>query len=266
MEQDIRTLQSKLLEILKDFDSFCKENDIEYTLAYGTVIGAVRHGGFIPWDDDIDVEMTPENYYKFLSTFENNEEYTLQKDTVDYPLPFSKLRANKTTFIEDIPYRKKYKKINQGMYIDILCMDKVPNNNFLQKLQYSFAMITKSQSLFLRGYNAKTFKKKIIIFFSCILLPFRKLMLKFVKRFNNNKNIHTYTDFVVSRKLYFDENVFFPVKMMKFCDTNFPVPNQYDKYLRDIYGDYNILPSEEERLARIHAKLFYVDKPYKDYI
>ena len=93
---NLEELHKSLLEILDDFDTFCKESNIEYSLAYGTLLGAVRHKGFIPWDDDLDVMMTRENYNKFLSLFKNDEKYTLQKEQVDYPLYFSKLRKNKT--------------------------------------------------------------------------------------------------------------------------------------------------------------------------
>ena len=92
--KNLDSLHTVLHEILDDFDSFCHSNDIQYSLAYGTVLGAVRHKGFIPWDDDLDVMMTRENYNKFLTLFKNNEKYTLQAEQKDYPLYFSKLRKN----------------------------------------------------------------------------------------------------------------------------------------------------------------------------
>lgn len=136
--KELDTLHKTLLEILNDFDSFCRSNNIQYSLAYGTVLGAVRHKGFIPWDDDLDVMMTRENYNKFLWLYKDNEKYTLQKEQIDYPLYFSKLRKNETTFIENIKYRKKWKNIHQGIYIDIFPEDKVAKNKFLCFLQTVF--------------------------------------------------------------------------------------------------------------------------------
>ena len=88
----MKDVQKGSLEILKKIDEICSRLNLKYCLAYGTLIGAVRHKGFIPWDDDLDVMMTRENYKKFLLVFKNNEKYTLQKEQVDFPLYFSKLR------------------------------------------------------------------------------------------------------------------------------------------------------------------------------
>ena len=201
--KNLDSLHAVLHEILDDFDSFCRSNDIQYSLAYGTVLGAVRHKGFIPWDDDLDVMMTRENYNKFLTLFKNNEKYTLQKEQIDYPLYFSKLRKNGTTFIENIKYRKKWKNIHQGIYIDIFPLDKVSSNKIEAKMQTVFSNILISQMLFLRGYQTKKLLKWVFMLFSILFIPFRKFLFNYVTKFNSRKNFDYYTCyFGETKKIY----------------------------------------------------------------
>jgi lipopolysaccharide cholinephosphotransferase len=101
-QQTVRDVQIKILEIMKYIDKLCRENGIVYYIMGGTALGAVRHGGFIPWDDDLDIFMTPEQYMKFKTVFEEqySDTFILQewKTTPDY-LEYAKVRMNGTTFI-----------------------------------------------------------------------------------------------------------------------------------------------------------------------
>ena len=93
----LRRQQQRMLDILLYVDKVCRENDIRYWLSSGTLLGAVRHGGFIPWDDDLDIEMLKEDYEKFMRVFVDNDDYVLQTRHNDkyYLLPFAKLRLQK---------------------------------------------------------------------------------------------------------------------------------------------------------------------------
>lgn len=271
MYSSIRELQLKLLEMIKDLDSFCNENNISYCLCGGNVLGAVRHNGFIPWDDDIDVQMLRQDYDRFLQIFNNTDKYYLQKDTRDYPLQFSKLRANNTTFIEDIPYKKKYKKIHQGIYIDIFPVDKVSNNKIKAKLQEIYSNILISQSLFLRGYpkSHNSFKKRIIMAISFFLLPFRKYFYEYVKSFNKKSDNEYVCSFYGTTKpkiFQKKESFSLPLTRLKFEDVYLPVMNNYEQFLSDAYGDYMKLPSQEEINYNIHAKIVKLDEPYQNYL
>ncbi len=269
-KQDLKLLHEKLLEIVSDIDIFCRNNNIDYVLSSGNVIGAIRHKGFIPWDDDLDIEMTRENYDKFLLLFKNNEKYYLQKDTIDYPMQFSKLRANNTTFIEDIPYRKKFRKMHQGIYIDIFPVDKVSKNKIKAKMQCVFANIITAQSLFLRGYpkSHRTILKNIIIILSLLFLPFRNFLNNYVKAFNNSSDFDFYCSFYGSTKKHFLLKSTYegPFQLFPYEHLSLPLMNNYDLYLRAYYGDYMKLPSEEKRIYSIHAKYFSVENNYKDFI
>lgn len=265
MNNTLVDLQRALTDMLSDIDNFCTSNKIDYFMAYGSALGAVRHSGFIPWDDDIDLAMTEENYTKFLTLFKNTEKYTLQVERSDTPMTFSKVRMNNTTYLENIVYRKKYKKMHQGIFIDIFCLDKVPLEEKKIRRQYMFFRILKLQSLFLRGKQDWTLKQRLAVKGSMILFPFNTKMRKYCKSFNKD-NLHRYTDNILNRSIIFKEETLFPVKRIQFNGKLLPVPNDCDMYLRQIYGDYMTLPSEEKRKARIHAKLFLLEDDYKNHI
>lgn len=266
----LHLLHAKLLEMINDLDEFCKEHNIDYVLCDGNVIGAVRHKGFIPWDDDIDIQMTRDNYDKFLACYEDNDKYSLQKDNVDYPLQFSKLRANNTSFIEDIPYRKKYQNIHQGVFVDIFPVDKVSKNKNKARLQSLFSNIVITQSLLLRGYpqSHQNYKKKMAFLLAWLLLPIRNYLIKYVKQFNKCEDYDYYCSFYGFRKKIFHEKVTYipPFEYLPYENLKLPVMNNYKTYLEKTYGDYMKLPSEEEREYSIHAKFFSLTEDYTKYL
>lgn len=265
--KELDTLHKTLLEILNDFDSFCRSNNIQYSLAYGTVLGAVRHKGFIPWDDDLDVMMTRENYNKFLRLYKDNEKYTLQKEQIDYPLYFSKLRKNETTFIENIKYRKKWKNIHQGIYIDIFPEDKVAKNKFLCFLQTVFSNILISQSLCLRGYQTKNIAKLIFMFLSLLFVPFRKSMFRFITKFNSQNDFDSYCCFLAETHEVFVKREWLEnLIQIEFTSEKYSCISEPEKYLELAYGDWKTIPSLKEQQAKIHAKIFDETKDYKEFL
>lgn len=268
MNKDLEIIHNELYSMLCDLDDFCKENNIQYVLAYGTALGCIRHGSFIPWDDDLDVQMTRENYEKFLKLFKNNEKYFLQKSEEDYPLYFSKLRKNNTTFIEDVPYRKKYKNIHQGIFIDIFPIDKVSSNKFYQSIQIFYSNILISLSLFLRGYKTNNLLKKVYMVFSLLFYPFRKKMISFIEKFNS-QNTNEYSSFFgETKKVYIKKEQVESLIYKKFGGggREFPLFSSIEEYLKRNYGDWKKLPTEEQKQAKIHAKIFCLDKNYSEFL
>ncbi len=264
---NLEELHKSLLEILDDFDIFCRENNIEYSLAYGTLLGAVRHKGFIPWDDDLDVMMTRENYNKFLFLFKNNEKYTLQKEQIDYPLYFSKLRKNKTAFIENIKYRKPYRNIHQGVFIDIFPADKVSKNSVSRFLQTFFSNILISQSLFLRGYQTKSIFKHLFTFVSALFIPCRKSMFRFIEKFNFDSDYDYYCCFFgETKKIFINRDWMNLLEQREFIGGGYTCMTNPEKYLALAYGDWKKLPSEEERIAKLHARIFDLHKSYEEFL
>lgn len=265
--QEIIDLQKKLLEMAGDLDSFCKQNGIEYYLAYGSALGAVRHKGFIPWDDDFDVMMTYQNYFKFIDAFKNNDKYYLQRETIDYPLQFSKLRCNNTAFIEKIQYRKKYRNMHQGIYIDIYCLDTVSPNRLTAFKQVFFSNIIISQSLFLRGYQTKNILKNISILLSVFFMPFRMSMIAYVRKANGVSDFDRYTSyFDIPRKVYIKKEVLGTPVYSQFEDIFLPLPTDAEAYLKNAYGNYMQLPPEKDREKKVHASFFSTTESYLEYI
>ena len=140
MTDTVRDVQGKILEVMKYIDKLCREHGIVYFIMGGTALGAVRHGGFIPWDDDLDIFMTPDQYAAFKKVFEGqkSEQFVLQewRTTPDY-LEYAKVRMNGTTFIEEA-FRDR-KDMHQGIYVDIMILHKVPEATFIQKQVYYYS-------------------------------------------------------------------------------------------------------------------------------
>lgn len=160
--------------MLKDFDDVCQRHGIPYQLFSGTALGAVRHHGFIPWDDDIDVVMLREDYERFFDKaakdFDSEKYYVQREFTEHWPMFFSKLRLNGTTYIEK--YHSHDAKIHQGVYIDIFPCDNLADSLFMQKLQYISSKVVIAKSLYARGYETESVIKKCFMKF-CRLLPFK---------------------------------------------------------------------------------------------
>lgn len=163
MSTSVRELQMALLDMLVKIDELCKKYEINYSLSSGTVLGAVRHGGFIPWDDDLDLMFVREEYEKFLRI--PNEEFqrcgfTLQKAfTKEWPMFFSKVRKNGTTFIEKYP--NKLKGAHQGIYIDIFPVDNLYNSMLAANVQWNVFHLLAAKCLDKRGYRTTSLKKEI---------------------------------------------------------------------------------------------------------
>lgn len=125
--EELRRLQLVLLDLLKEVDRVCRANDIAYAIGFGTLLGAVRHGGFIPWDDDVDVAMTRENYDKFVRVANQlNPQIAFFQDNStekEYPWGYGKVRHVGTTYIR---YGQEHLRHKTGMMIDIFPMDDLP--------------------------------------------------------------------------------------------------------------------------------------------
>lgn len=272
MESDIKKVQSKILEIIKFVDKICRENDIIYYIMGGTALGAVRHKGFIPWDDDLDIFMTPENYEKFQKVFSEKkqdkfylQEWRIVKDYLEY----AKVRMNGTTLIE--PQFKKNKEIHQGIYIDIFILHKCPTDKKTQKRLFYASKFVTAVALNQRNWKPKSVKQKLLMKV-LKLLPTKWIsnsIYQSIYKYDSLEDDYEYCFFIDKAKFesaVFKREWYDDYKEYKFEDIKLYGPTEIEKYLAEIYGDYMTLPPIEKRQADVHAEIWDTEKNYTEYI
>lgn len=268
-ENVLKHLQNLELMILKDFIETCEKNNLIYYIYGGSLLGAVRHNGFIPWDDDIDVIMFREDYEMFKKVFlvENNEKYELLTHEIydDYFFLFSKIMLKNTKFEE---WWVNQVKFNLGINIDIFVLDYVPDNNlkcfFQTKICRFLDRFLTLSSIKLEGYPF------LIQNVSNVIHSFLKLLnIKPVKIIDVCQNLLTKYDntqrvcdiSALHHPQIYNVVDFKGDKKIPFEDIEVNIPINYHAILEQIYGDYMQLPPEEDRYNHITQNLDF--GPYK---
>ena len=274
-EMTVDEVHDVALEMMKEVHEFCVANDIQYSLAYGSLLGAIRHKGFIPWDDDIDIWMTRPNFEKFTRTFKSKKGYRhLSIYDKDSLLCFDRIIEIDHTYVKNMAKACEGK---TGVWIDIMPLDVVPNEDILRSEQYNgFAAFNKNIDIY-RGWqtNLET-RKKILIFkvFIKKILSGESLYL----RKNVIKNIHQkqiaickkYSNIVSSNYCFFQCGVLYrnepqellPQKSISnyrltpFVDTELMIVEDYDHLLTLLYGDY-MTPPPVEKQQKSHGKCLW---------
>lgn len=261
--------QKVLLAMLKDLDRVCRDNHIKYMLFSGTALGAVRHHGFIPWDDDLDVVMMRDEYERFLDAAEKDmdrERYFVQREYSEHwPMQFSKIRLNNTACIEK--FRAKDPLMHQGIYIDIFPCDNLADSRSAGLLQFAASKVVIAKCLYSRGYETKNLLKLAFMQF-CRLLP-AKPFIEICKRSGEcrSKMVHVFLGGAAKyRRSVFDRKYLKESIDMRFEDGSFPVSTYADEMLTIMYGDYMRLPETSERNIKQHAAILDLDNDYTHYL
>ena len=262
-EYGILALQDKMLEIMVYIDKLCRKYDIDYCLIGGSAIGAVRHGGFIPWDDDIDIYMTPDNYQKFRKIFcdsLNDENYYLQEwgrtenHDGDTMITMAKVRMNHTSICEETFVSWD---IHQGIFVDIFILHHCPAQKFKQIKQYILTEAVVLKGLEIKGYKSKGIKDTIMLLLSR-LMPKKWILSKGLKEAFKYQDLDTgyYHGFVDIRgfsRAVFPKDIMFPTRYVPFEQVSLRVPADTDAYCKKVFGeDYMIVPDEKHRSTNKH--------------
>ena len=265
---EVEELKKIQLSILDEVDRFCRENNIKYWLDSGTLIGAIRHGGYIPWDDDIDLGMTRENYNKFQELFnKSNKRYQFYTITnnAKYLFPFGKVVDLETRL-----YEPDINGIELSINIDIFPYDVAPKDfnkikkcykkrDLYRRLAYAANKAAEIQGSAIKQILVKVLRVLLSVFPNGY---FEKKIIKNAIFKEQNPMLYInavgWGDYMYSAS-WVDEQIDWIFEGKKYR-----IPKQYDSVLRSMYGDYMQFPPEAERVTHHHFVAFKADNLEKD--
>ncbi len=246
------------LDILDAIDTFCRKHDLRYSIAYGTMLGAVRHGGFIPWDDDIDIIMPRKDYeqLKELWDIDKPAGFILQNKFTnwDFTQNFTKIRKDHTTFIHN--EWEKHVSYHTGVFIDVFPGDRVAPGKLSRKLQLLASAIN---LLYSRGYTSKSsgFRDVVERFFLCLPEKMKKNLYKktnsYIQKHNRlEKQPLFFPNTMEWAYRQYPADMFDDLKDIDFAGHRYMCVSDTDKILKLDYGDYMTLPPIEDRVLKHH--------------
>ena len=268
-------IKEKAFRLLCELDDICRQNKISYFIYAGTLLGAVRHKGFIPWDDDIDVVMLRSEYNRFIEACKtqlDNSHFFLQTIYSD-PLtnnPWAKLHDVNTAFISGVRRAGTV----EGINIDIFPVDNVPDNRVIRRIRGKF--IDGLNFIYCYRFQARSKKENLKMFaFQCLirmLPPWREQHYKecyelYIQKYNRKltRDIVYLSNRKYMRKIIPREWLSESVEI-SFQGRLFPAPKEWDKILIGLYGkEYMQLPPEEKRVTVHGTKIIDVDHSWKVY-
>lgn len=263
VELSIEELHNELLIILKEFKAICDKYNLEYMLYAGTLLGAIRHNGFIPWDDNVDVIMPREDFEKFKDIARNclSDKFFLQTPETDpdykhLNIPL-KLRMNATVYLE---YEEDgTEEYNTGIYLNVYAFDNKPRGtvNYILQKMYKYTLLREPKL----AYENRGF------------LKFKNLVYRLAHKFMKKVSISTRRNierFLRTRPAYRDifwlgidnsssfsfmDSSVYPLGEIRFEDAIFKCPGDTNKYLTALYGTYRVVPDDHE--SHKHVKAVY---------
>ncbi len=259
---EVKEIQIGILDVVA---SFCEKNQIKYWLNSGTLLGAVRHEGYIPWDDDIDIGMLREEYERFMKTFnKSNSRYRFLcfEDDDNYEYPYGKVIDSETVLYEPDKNGKKL-----SVNIDVFVVDAAPDDDETAKKMFDRRDRLRFRESFSRSKRVlpgESFPRKAVKCFFHFLYcrtPAKKYIKKMI---DNSKQFYKQDkkrvgDFTGYARIVTDKTVFDSFIDVLFEGKEYKAPIGYDEWLTGIYGDYMQLPPEEKRVTHHKYEAYLLD-------
>ena len=261
---DLRKIQ---MDILTYVDAICSKNNIKYSISGGTLIGAVRHKGFIPWDDDIDIMLTRPEYNRLIKalteTYTTNQKYRILTHSIDkdFKFPYAKIVDEDTILVENTRDSKNY-----GVFIDVFPIDNVSTDGYkatVAKMRKLYNILTLKKLVVER--ERSLWKNLTIIGSRLLLAPVSadwiiERMEKFAVQLNNEKTdlmgclVWGYGEKEIVPSSVHDNHIYLP-----FEDRKYMAVKDYDVYLSHLYGDYMKLPPKEKQISHHDFEAYWKD-------
>ena len=259
MSEPLRTIQMAQLDLAVEVNRICEAHNIRYFLVAGTALGAIRHHGFIPWDDDLDIGMFRKDFERFKEVCKTDLDpaYFYQDYDTDpyYGLAFAKLRIRGTHYVEE---KSMQSKCMDGVFIDIFPFDKTAETVGKEKkaakqFYFLFRVLLAKQGYQPSGESA--LKKIVYKGLRAIPVSKQKVIQKLwnvmtMYESGSSPNIITYGGSYGYWKERMDKSIFEDAEMIDFEGCQFPVPKHWQEYLTILYGNYMQMPPENERGSR----------------
>ena len=265
-------IQAKLLDMMKWFHAYCEENGLRYYALGGTALGAVRHGGFIPWDDDLDVGMPRADYDRINALCENgtgNAHYRIEApgQNRDFIYPFCKAYDTETTLVENARI-----KVKRGVYIDIFPLDGIGNTK--EESEKNYRRINRDISLLNTKICAlrrggRPFRNFFIIV-GRMIPDFLVSRDGLIEKINRKGAARPYDEYAYVANLFgewkaneiSERACFGTPTLCKFEDTEIYIPEMSDAYLTTLYGDWRKLPPEDKRVSHHDYLMLDLNRSY----
>lgn len=244
-EQELRERQMGVMDV---FHNFCVKHNLRYSLAWGNLIGAIRHNGYIPWDDDIDVIMPREDYNYFITHFKD-ETFGLKSpyNDKDFYLPYSALYDRRTLKKEAVFVDPRFK---IGIDIDIFVLDYAENEKQVQKIRKKInkyilfrriaAWPMEYRTNIIRKVGCRLFKNKANKY--C-----RKIDKAWSKHLDKPHNLMFYASMFSKKYQIYPKDIFDELELRKYEDREYYIMKQYDLFLKKVFGDYMTPPPQSEQ-------------------